>query len=1391
MTVSTFYASTTDGIIQSSNGVYATAAAGSALTAVDTGNDRPIGQEESGGNFFVYQGFFNFVTSAIDDTDLILDEPILSFHGLAGFDFDNACTLEARGYNWGTTLATSAWRTPVQYNALDLKASIASGSWNSAAYNDLTPSGTFAAYISLIGATRLMLCTNRFGAGSAPGGGQGEKFRVYMADQAGTTNDPKLVVTHSAPVEDAENLAVNVTEAEFTDQTQTDTDNAAANVTESESVLETEDKADSENLAANVTEAESLSVLVDDPDSNLIWNSGFEVNLDDWGQVGGSTLTRTTAEAHSGSASASLVTGPSTSAGVGESVAHAVTPGLQYRGTLWMKGPAAKAMRLRLVNGAGSALATTNLVFTGSWQQESVVATADANGFMFMQLLRLDGLTTAFEFFVDDGWISAGDPLAVNITEAESVDKDTVLDAENLAVNITEAEGVDQLHTDTDSLAINVTETEDIEFIPEWFGFGVRVDVYDRSGARVGGGPVTHVMEGEYAWGIDQLGTFQLKIPADSLQSVYFDHGYEVRLYFRGEGLVFRGIVEKFAWQPGESGMFLTIIGSSLGRELVWANTMLGLAFEGATLADTVGDDATAATLLYNTDWGPGELDTPAHTILARFDGVSIWQALMKTAEICGFHVREDFLNREVDIVDTGEDDSGLAFRKMGVVPLEPGSVLPIETFTADAESEDLWNSLQPLGAGEGNNKLDLRWTTRPVQLLTNSSFETTSAGWTADLGILTRTSAIPPKHGLLTARLRNSGTGPYTAVFHDEALTGATAGRIFSSRMYLYGQGTAIGKTVALRLRGLGGASPDETTSDTRSIIAGWQILEIQHTMVADDRTTIRALLEVTSSTLNEDVWFDAVTMDEVALDLLPPHPIQETGPDGQLQYLIEHPTSIAAYGRRRKVVSVKEAAPLANSTSGFELAANALYDAAWHELRDHRKPFRAYSTGVLGLKHINPTTDLPTFKVGQNVRVQYRGFTTEEIETRRVWLDVDEDLKIMRAKRMWNQDGENRWEFEVTNICRHPEDAQAVAHLFEDMHALKVATRPYTYREIHSISRSSIQGSPVKTATLNAFFDDNVQIFLQNKLSFRGLALRSNVTTVANSGGVTPTTTTDPGSAPVSAAGGASAPVSAAGGSSSPTSSFDGATTPTSSSTGAHRHRLWRMEGTQFSDSVNNTNPPSVASTQGRSASHTHPETGGTTGVESVDHTHSLNNHTHQQTTRRVYAWHESLGVELPLYVSMDTASLTDPHTRDASIDHTHTVSIGTHQHTVSIGTHTHTVTIGTHQHTVTIPGHSHQVTIAAHNHSLQYGIYDDPSAPGGDVLNLEINGVDATTDLGGPWPLNTIHTVDVSSYLVDIDGQPLRQNNTFEFGISSGLADVEATLRSLVTATSLIPV
>lgn len=196
-TVTTFYAPTDNGFIDSSSATYATARNGSGFYVSST--DDPTHGYTRSGDYFLDMAFVRFDTSSIGDTDSI-DDVDLSLYGVTS-DFMTIpeITLEVRsGYTWSGSGVTSAdWRTTAQFTALTRVATMAPASWTNSGYNLYTEDGTnFRSAINKTGYTELTLCTDKHAAGTAPTDVEYATFRNATA--TGTTNDPKLVVTHTA-----------------------------------------------------------------------------------------------------------------------------------------------------------------------------------------------------------------------------------------------------------------------------------------------------------------------------------------------------------------------------------------------------------------------------------------------------------------------------------------------------------------------------------------------------------------------------------------------------------------------------------------------------------------------------------------------------------------------------------------------------------------------------------------------------------------------------------------------------------------------------------------------------------------------------------------------------------------------------------------------------------------------------------------------------------------------------------------------------------------------------------------------------------------------------------------------------------------------------------------
>lgn len=804
-------------------------------------------------------------------------------------------------------------------------------------------------------------------------------------------------------------------------------------------------------------------------------------------------------------------------------------------------------------------------------------------------------------------------------TTAEAADSDA------LAIQATEGQALAAALADSATLAPAVAESEALDAFGDFPPLRVRVDVYDSAGNRLGAGPFAAVLAASYRMELDRIGSFSFDTPAHDERAALLAQGNEVRIYREGEGLVFRGLVDRTTRLVGADGsLVLQVSGSSIARRLAWRNTLLGRTFDGDTLASAVG------TLLTGSGWSPGSLDTPATTLLARFDGLPLWAALGKIAEVFRLHVREDLWDQEVDVGAFGAI-GGVVLRNVEAISpalRENRRLAPISGLRVLEESADIWNRIVPLGAGEGVNKLDLRYATR---------------------------------------------SSPYAV---QSAL-----------------------------------------------------------------------------------------------------------GPDGRTYYFLEDAASVAAYGRRTRVLSVKDALPLANSPAGFTGAANALYDVAATWLARHKDPRTAYEVEVVGLRHLDED-GVPLFQVGDLLRLVYRGIAQRSDGTREAWLSVDANLWLMGFERSFRDDGSDSWSLTVATVDRHEEDETSrLAEVFEGMHALNVSLRPYTYREIHGPERRSIDATHNVTFVVD--YDANVSYLHQALLSVAVRPVRTNATGASSGGGNV--ATSGGGSSHSHTITGQSA--SAGGGQ---TSSAEAAHThsvsgQSASAAGAHRHLMFAAVG---SGPAATSSVPDVASTQLESSTHYHNGSG--SGFPNVgSHSHSLNNHRHVVNNYQVAGYNSTGSAFVYFWMILpDGQSFNNVYTYEAAANHTHAVtgttssSGSSHSHTVA--DHTHAVT-GTTSSAET--SHTHSVTIPIHTHALVFGIYEGAGPTAGANVTVAINGTDRTAALGGPFDTDFL-AKDITQYLQDAQGQPLRQRNTIVF-TAGELLDLEIVCKSLVTATNLVPV
>lgn len=788
-------------------------------------------------------------------------------------------------------------------------------------------------------------------------------------------------------------------------------------------------------------------------------------------------------------------------------------------------------------------------------------------------------------------YVSAAENAKANTTEAPFVDA-AVSAAENAKANTAETETLAGYLNTAENAAANTAEMSNVDVIGVFEPRHLRVDVYDVDGTqRLGRGPIVDIIPGAaYSARINELGQFRFAIPATHPDAGIFAPGRQVWIYRESEGLVFKGIIAAVNRRVESGAPVLDVSGYSLAAQLVYRSALLNRSYQLATV------DAIVSDLLAGSGWARDAAYSAPKTLTVDIQGLSIWAAMSEVAKRAGVYVREDYWAKKVAVAEFGED-SGLIWLNLEQLAPElllNDSISIVKSVTEFTDGSNIVNKIIPLGAGEGNNRLDLRYATK---------------------------------------------NSPYT----------------------------------------------------------------------------------IQTGTL----------------------------PDGSTYWYLADAASIAQYGERTRVIAFKNIAPVETTTTGFINAANTLYEAAAAVLRDYAQPIRVYSAEVIGLRHLDPETGAPRFRLGERVRLRYRGLMTDESGATSTWLDIDEPLWILGWERSFDRSGADSWRIDVASAAVLPKrtDAEQTAQIISDIRAIEYNIRPYNFERVDGPFRGAANASYPLVFSFE--YDATIAYLLRAKLRFTIRPLRTNATGAASGGGTSTTTSSGGGTSTTTGAGGGTTATSSSGAAHSHT--INATTTGDAPTTGVG------IQGHLYPDPTVSLGP-NPASTQLESNSHQHYvwSTPSWSDANASNHSHSLNNHTH--VTHASYS----------AYITISEPA------------HTHSI---TSQTSSSESSHTHSVTLSDHTHNVTIPDHTHNLTLADHTHAIVYGVFE-AAAPSNPRVNIIINGVNRTAALGGGTGWNTGQLLDITQYLTEADLQPIRQVHTIQLQVQE-LCDLEVVLRSTVTA------
>lgn len=189
MTVSTFYSSTDDGYVTGNHISRYTDARSTPVSTSTAATTTYIGQA-AGIGFTIYKSYFYWDTSAVNgDT---ASSVVLSLWGTSDQSTTDF-TAEARAKTWsGGGLTTGDWDTE---DGGTLLATLSTSGFSTSGYNAFTDVA-FTSAINGSGNTEIIVVSDRTVSAIAPT--VNEYILVSSADETGTTQDPKLVVTHAA-----------------------------------------------------------------------------------------------------------------------------------------------------------------------------------------------------------------------------------------------------------------------------------------------------------------------------------------------------------------------------------------------------------------------------------------------------------------------------------------------------------------------------------------------------------------------------------------------------------------------------------------------------------------------------------------------------------------------------------------------------------------------------------------------------------------------------------------------------------------------------------------------------------------------------------------------------------------------------------------------------------------------------------------------------------------------------------------------------------------------------------------------------------------------------------------------------------------------------------------
>jgi hypothetical protein len=213
------------------------------------------------------------------------------------------------------------------------------------------------------------------------------------------------------------------------------------------------------------------------------------------------------------------------------------------------------------------------------------------------------------------------------------------------------------------------------------------------------------VLSASYTWRLGELGELSVSVPVTAANIDALDVGKLVRLIRQGEGIVFAGYFSSKRTVLEGDGPVVELSGYGLARELSLQTTKISWIVDGQPTGSTV------STLLL-PGW-TASVEKVTELVTAIFEGATRFEAISKIAQQKLMHLRPEADTKSLTLFSTITASPFRLLLYPAVPPyLDPTSI-PIQKIRITRRDEEVVNRIIPLGAGEGVNVLDLRWSDR------------------------------------------------------------------------------------------------------------------------------------------------------------------------------------------------------------------------------------------------------------------------------------------------------------------------------------------------------------------------------------------------------------------------------------------------------------------------------------------------------------------------------------------------------------------------------------------------------------------------------------------------------------------------------------------------------